>query len=117
MCLLFDYIRRAMPYTAPQSLSDNEVYALVAYILYLNETEHLENVVPTAAVAVPAVGEQAYKIACALCHAAGVANAPREDDSADWQRRLRAAGSEDALFAAAITGKGAMPPRGGRQAE
>jgi len=33
---LFDYIRRAMPLTAPQSLSSNEVYALVAWILYRN---------------------------------------------------------------------------------
>ncbi len=33
---LFDYIRRAMPYTAPQSLSDNEVYALSAYLLHRN---------------------------------------------------------------------------------
>lgn len=30
---LFDYIRRAMPYTAPGSLSDAEVYAVSAYIL------------------------------------------------------------------------------------
>jgi mono/diheme cytochrome c family protein len=30
---LFDYVRRAMPYTAPGSLSDAEVYALSAYIL------------------------------------------------------------------------------------
>ena len=30
---LFDYIRRAMPYTAPGSLSADEVYALSAYIL------------------------------------------------------------------------------------
>src|SRR5262249_55573389 len=34
---LFDYIRRAMPYNAPRSLSDNEVYALTAYILALNK--------------------------------------------------------------------------------
>jgi len=34
--ILFDYIRRAMPMTAPQSLSDNEVYALTAYIYHLN---------------------------------------------------------------------------------
>ena len=33
---LFDYIRRAMPFTAPQSLRDDEVYALVAYLLNLN---------------------------------------------------------------------------------
>lgn len=30
---LFDYIRRAMPFDAPGSLSDDEVYALTAYIL------------------------------------------------------------------------------------
>jgi mono/diheme cytochrome c family protein len=33
---LFDYIRRAMPINAPQSLSNNEVYAVTAYVLYLN---------------------------------------------------------------------------------
>jgi mono/diheme cytochrome c family protein len=30
---LFDYIRRAMPYTAPGSLSADEIYAVSAYIL------------------------------------------------------------------------------------
>jgi mono/diheme cytochrome c family protein len=34
---LFDYIRRAMPQNAPQSLSNEEVYAVSAYILSLNE--------------------------------------------------------------------------------
>lgn len=33
---LFDYIRRAMPQNAPQSLSDEEVYAVSAYVLNLN---------------------------------------------------------------------------------
>ena len=33
---LFDYIRRAMPQNAPQSLSDEDVYAVSAYILNLN---------------------------------------------------------------------------------
>jgi S-disulfanyl-L-cysteine oxidoreductase SoxD len=33
---LFDYIRRAMPMNAPQSLSDDDVYAVSAYILNLN---------------------------------------------------------------------------------
>ena len=35
--ILFDYIRRAMPMNAPQSLSNDEVYALTAYIYALNE--------------------------------------------------------------------------------
>ncbi|MGH8801106.1 MAG: c-type cytochrome [Casimicrobiaceae bacterium] len=30
---LFDYIKRAMPFTSPSSLSDDQVYALCAYIL------------------------------------------------------------------------------------
>ncbi len=33
---LFDFVRRAMPFDAPRSLSDSEVYALVAYLLHLN---------------------------------------------------------------------------------
>ena len=33
---LFDYIRRAMPADKPQSLAPDEVYALCAYLLYLN---------------------------------------------------------------------------------
>ncbi|MDE2081919.1 MAG: c-type cytochrome [Burkholderiales bacterium] len=37
---LWDYIRRAMPWTAPKSLSPDQVYALLAYML------NLANVVP-----------------------------------------------------------------------
>jgi S-disulfanyl-L-cysteine oxidoreductase SoxD len=33
---LFDYIRRAMPQNAPESLSNDDVYAVSAYILSLN---------------------------------------------------------------------------------
>jgi len=34
---LFDYIRRAMPFNAPKSLTSDEVYALTAYVLNLND--------------------------------------------------------------------------------
>jgi S-disulfanyl-L-cysteine oxidoreductase SoxD len=34
---LFDYIRRAMPQMAPGSLTDNETYAVIAWILHRNE--------------------------------------------------------------------------------
>ncbi len=37
---LWDYIRRAMPYDAPKSLSVNDVYAATAYLL------HLADIVP-----------------------------------------------------------------------
>jgi len=33
---LFDYIRRAMPFNAPQSLTPDQVYAVSAYVLHLN---------------------------------------------------------------------------------
>lgn len=33
---LYDYIHRAMPFNAPQSLSAEQVYAVTAYVLYLN---------------------------------------------------------------------------------
>ena len=33
---LFDYTRRAMPYNAPLSLADADVYSVTAYLLHLN---------------------------------------------------------------------------------
>src|SRR5881409_3845640 len=32
---VFDYVRRAMPYLQPQSLTNDEVYAVTAYLLHL----------------------------------------------------------------------------------
>ncbi len=34
---VWDYVHRAMPFGAAQSLSDDEVYAVTAYLLYLND--------------------------------------------------------------------------------
>ena len=34
---LWDYIHRAMPYLQPESLTDDEVYAITAYVLFLND--------------------------------------------------------------------------------
>lgn len=34
---LFDFIRRAMPWNAPKSLSDDQVYAVLAYLLNLSD--------------------------------------------------------------------------------
>lgn len=33
---VFDYVRRAMPYQSPGTLSNDEVYALTAYLLHIN---------------------------------------------------------------------------------
>jgi S-disulfanyl-L-cysteine oxidoreductase SoxD len=42
---LFDYIRRSMPWTAPRSLTDDQVYALTAYILAQNHVIDAKQVI------------------------------------------------------------------------
>ena len=42
---LFDYVRRAMPWDRPKSLSDEEVYSVAAYILYLNKVIGQDDVI------------------------------------------------------------------------
>lgn len=59
-------------------------------------------------------GEALYKQSCTVCHAAGVAGAPKSGDKAAWAPRI--ALGIDALTASVIKGKGAMPPRGGSAA-
>lgn len=65
-------------------------------------------------VAAAGAGEALYKQACAVCHVAGVANAPKLGDKAAWAPRLQQ--GLPALVGSVIKGKGAMPPRGGTSA-
>jgi cytochrome c5 len=69
----------------------------------------------TAAVAENTVGKSVYGRSCAMCHAAGVAGAPKPGDSADWAPRI--AQGMETLVRHSIDGftgsKGFMPPRGG----
>lgn len=58
-----------------------------------------------------AAGQKVYEAACAMCHNAGVAGAPKVGDKAEWTKRL--AQGKDTLYASAIKGKGAMPAKGG----
>lgn len=55
-----------------------------------------------------------YTQACAVCHGAGVAGAPKLGDKAAWAPRI--AQGLDTLVANAIKGKNAMPPKGGSNA-
>lgn len=59
-----------------------------------------------------AKGEQIYGSACALCHAQGIAGAPKFGDKNTWAPRV--AKGLDALFTSALNGLGAMPPKGGQ---
>jgi cytochrome c5 len=65
---------------------------------------------PAAAKVDAAAGKQLYDTACMACHATGVAGAPRFGDKAAWAPRIQT--GIDALTAAVVKGKGAMPPRG-----
>lgn len=48
---LFDYIKRAMPFTAPASLNEDQVYALTAYILSVAGIVTVETVMDAATLA------------------------------------------------------------------
>jgi cytochrome c5 len=81
---------------------------------------------PTAAAPAPAaapaaentIGKATFNKTCAVCHAAGVAGAPKPGDKADWGPRI--AQGMDVLNKHAIEGftgaKGQMPPKGGSTA-
>ncbi len=167
---LWDYIHRAMPFTEPESLTDDEVYAITAYVLYLNdlieydaelsqanlaniempnkdgfffddrpdvlaercmtnckepgsvkitsEPELTSDADPAdtgsnvAVEAASAQGQAVYEKACAMCHSAGIGEAPIPGDIAAWSDRLLS--GRDALLASAIEGKGIMPAKGGQ---
>ncbi|GAB2525222.1 c-type cytochrome [Simplicispira piscis] len=68
-----------------------------------------------APVADAALGKSAYNKTCALCHAAGVAGAPKPGDKDDWGPRI--AQGKETLYKHALEGftgaKGMMPARGG----
>jgi cytochrome c5 len=66
--------------------------------------------------ALPADGTAAYEAACAACHGAGIAGAPKVGDKAAWAPRI--AQGKDTLYKHAIVGfngkTGVMPAKGGR---
>ena len=69
--------------------------------------------VPQAATAKPD-GKKVYDSVCMVCHGAGIAGAPKFGDKPAWAPRLKT--GIDLLYASAIKGKGAMPPKGGNDA-
>jgi len=59
---LFDFIRRAMPFNAPQSLSNDEVYAASAYVFYLNHLVPADAVLDAQTLpAIPMPGRALFK--------------------------------------------------------
>ncbi len=68
---------------------------------------------PAAAVATKADGKKIFETTCVVCHGTGVAGAPKFGDKAAWAPRIKT--GIDTLYKVALTGKGAMPPRGGNK--
>ena len=66
--------------------------------------------------ALPQDGTAAYETACAACHGAGIAGAPKTGDKSAWGPRL--AQGKDTLYDHALKGfngkTGVMPAKGGR---
>ena len=98
-----------------------EPAAPVAAVAEEQKSAPVTNPVTTAAAVIPAAtapavvdtaaGEKVYKSSCFACHDSGVAGSPKIADKAAWTARI-ATGAE-ALYNAAINGKGVMPPKGG----
>ena len=65
---------------------------------------------PQEQAAVNPAGEKLYKSTCFACHGTGVANAPKFGDKAAWEPYIKT--GIDAMVKVAMTGKGAMPPKG-----
>ncbi len=61
-----------------------------------------------------ASGKTTFDTVCTACHGTGVAGAPKLGDKAAWAPRIKT--GKDALYAAALRGKGAMPAKGGNPA-
>jgi cytochrome c5 len=86
----------------------------VADVAFANVASAAEAGATPGAAAGKADGRKIYEETCVVCHGAGIAGAPKAGDKAAWAPRLKA--GMDALYASALTGKAAMPPRGGNNA-
>jgi cytochrome c5 len=124
-------LRQMPPRGGNPDLTDTEVARAVVYMANLSGANWKEpepkpaappaaapaTVAAAAPAAAPAKGGDAAKgkavhdANCLACHGAGVAGAPKTGDKAAWAPRIKT--GADALYAAAIKGKGAMPPKGG----
>ena len=78
------------------------------------------NIKPVAVVEVAAAdsgphveksGEEVYKAVCTMCHAAGLMNAPKFGDKAQWEPRIKQ--GYDTLVTNATKGIRTMPAKGG----
>jgi tetratricopeptide (TPR) repeat protein len=77
---LFDYINRAMPFTAPQSMSPNQIYSVVAWLLFRNGLVEQD-----------AVLNQDTLPTVRLLHRDGFVSDPRPDVNQPKSKKIKAA--------------------------
>ncbi|WP_207003938.1 c-type cytochrome [Trinickia mobilis] len=103
--LLVNYVNESTRTGAgTDGLSDAAVAQRIAPIAQLNLRD-------VNAPHVYKTGEQVYQAVCSACHATGNAGAPKFGNAGDWAPRISQ--GFDTLWHTALTGKGAMPARGG----
>jgi cytochrome c5 len=123
--------------TSPDDVSDYEIERAIVYMANSAGGKLQEPPAPAGAAAAPAgasapqasasapaaapaaaapqaaagdVGKKVYESTCQMCHAAGVAGAPKFGDKAAWAPRI--AEGKAKMYDIALHGKGAMPPKG-----
>ncbi|HUX31341.1 MAG TPA: c-type cytochrome [Thiobacillus sp.] len=92
-------------FKAPEAAAPAEAVAATP------EAEAAPTAVAAAPTSDPIKGKKIYQTTCALCHAAGLAGAPKPGDMAAWGPRV--AQGYATLYSHAITGIRGMPPKGG----
>ena len=91
-------------------LSDDEVKHAIEYMFQAGLPKAAEPPQATGG----AQGKKVYDTVCMACHATGVAGAPKFGDKAAWAPRIKS--GTDALYTAALHGRGSMPAKGGNPA-
>lgn len=117
---------RQMPPRGGADLTDTEVARAVVYMANASgasfkapeaaaPAEAEAAAAPTAVAAAPTAdpikGKKVYQTTCALCHAAGIAGAPKPGDMAAWEPRV--AQGYATLYDHALNGIRGMPAKGG----
>lgn len=103
-----------VPKHAPSEAEQARLAERIASVgkVYTDASELAKSSAPKVA-REPMTADAVYGQVCAACHNAGVLNAPKTGDKAEWAKRMGSEGGLDGLASWAIKGKNQMPARGG----